>query len=357
MLTESGHRDSRAEEDVVAAMGAQAVTHLVSRRRLLHKRGTKGNLKRIELTHDLLIPVVRASRTAREERLKRQSAERQKQAAIDATAAAEKEREEALKREQNERNLKRASKVFAGGMLVLAVISGFAMLNALKMEKRAKTAEQLAAKNLKIASSWVVRNTGPETKASAVAFFSKSLREVQDANLGHDSSSGLAMELLANLAFGSNYRLLQKSLPHDGNVNALALGSQGRFLVTGCSDSLVRVWDLQSESQSPMKKLGLDGEVYCVAIHPIIENWIVGGGAEGRLAIWQRDGEVVKRWKLETGADVLAVRFSADGNWLVATTGTNGVTSGRNGFCLGRQRFRRASSSPLKPSFSTSGRR
>ena len=79
LLTESGHRESLAEERVqkgLAAAGApaDALATLVNRRLLRIEE--RLDVRRVELTHDVLTGVVRASRDVRLEREARDEAER-----------------------------------------------------------------------------------------------------------------------------------------------------------------------------------------------------------------------------------------------------------------------------------------
>ena len=80
LLTESGYRESLAEERVqkaLAAAGAapDALAKLVDRRLLRIEE--RLDMRRVELTHDVLCSVVRASRDVRHEREARDEAERQ----------------------------------------------------------------------------------------------------------------------------------------------------------------------------------------------------------------------------------------------------------------------------------------
>ena len=88
LLTESGYRESLAEERVVKALAAagaapDALAKLVDRRLLRIEE--RLDVRRVELTHDVLCSVVRSSRNLRHEREARDEAERQ--------LAAQKERE------------------------------------------------------------------------------------------------------------------------------------------------------------------------------------------------------------------------------------------------------------------------
>jgi len=83
LLTESGHRESLAEERVrraLAAAGAEpdALLKLVNRRLLRIEE--RLDVRRVELTHDVLCSVVRTSRDLRHEREARDEAERQLEA-------------------------------------------------------------------------------------------------------------------------------------------------------------------------------------------------------------------------------------------------------------------------------------
>ena len=83
LLTESGHRESLAEERVrkaLAAAGAEpdALTRLVNRRLLRIEE--RLDVRRVELTHDVLCSVVRGSRDLRHEREARDEAQRKLEA-------------------------------------------------------------------------------------------------------------------------------------------------------------------------------------------------------------------------------------------------------------------------------------
>jgi tetratricopeptide (TPR) repeat protein len=112
LLTESGYRESLAEErlqKLLAAAGAApgAMSRLVDRRLLRVEE--RLDVRRVELTHDVLCPVVRASRDVRLEREARDDAERK--------LAAQRDRERATRQA-----LVRARQI-AVGCAVLAVIA------------------------------------------------------------------------------------------------------------------------------------------------------------------------------------------------------------------------------------------
>jgi hypothetical protein len=130
LLTESGHRESLAEERVqkgLAAAGAPSDTlaRLVNRRLLRIEE--RLDVRRVELTHDVLTGVVRASRDVRLEREARDEAERK--------LTAQRERELATRKA-----LVRARKI-AAVCAVLAILAlGSAVFGFFSM-KRAQEAE------------------------------------------------------------------------------------------------------------------------------------------------------------------------------------------------------------------------
>ncbi len=130
LLTESGHRESLAEERVkkglaVAGAAPDALATLVNRRLLRIEE--RLDLRRVELTHDVLTGVVKASRDLRLEREARDEAERK--------LAAQRERELATRKA-----LVRARKI-ATGCAVLAVFAVAAALFGFFSMRRAQQAE------------------------------------------------------------------------------------------------------------------------------------------------------------------------------------------------------------------------
>ncbi|HKU86354.1 MAG TPA: hypothetical protein VJV77_08435 [Casimicrobiaceae bacterium] len=142
LLTESGFRESIAEERVrnaFAAAGAapEALAALVNRRLLRIEE--RLDLRRVELTHDVLCSVVRASRNLRREREARDAAERK--------LAEQRERERATRKA-----LIRARQVAAiCGMLAIGAVAS-AIFGYVSMH-RAQRAEALAQQTRMLAES------------------------------------------------------------------------------------------------------------------------------------------------------------------------------------------------------------
>ncbi|HET9339828.1 MAG TPA: hypothetical protein VFQ55_12565 [Casimicrobiaceae bacterium] len=142
LLTESGHRESIAEErlqKLFAAAGAPPGTlaRLVDRRLLRIEE--RLDVRRVELTHDVLCGVVRASRDLRLEREARDAAERQ--------LAAQREREQATRAA-----LVRARKI-ATACALLAVVAVAGAVFGWVSTKRAQEAEATADQTRLMAES------------------------------------------------------------------------------------------------------------------------------------------------------------------------------------------------------------
>ena len=130
LLTESGYRESLAEERVRKALAAggaapDSLSTLVNRRLLRIEE--RLDMRRVELTHDVLCNVVLSSRNLRHEREARDEAERQ--------LAAQREREAA-----SQRALVRA-RMIAGICAILMVIAGASAIFGWINLRRARTAD------------------------------------------------------------------------------------------------------------------------------------------------------------------------------------------------------------------------
>lgn len=140
LLTESGFRESIAEERVrkaFAAMGAapDALATLVNRRLLRVEE--RLDVRRVELTHDVLCSVVRASRDLRHEREARDEAERK--------LAAQRERERATRKALvRARQIAVVCAVLAIGAVASAVFGYVSMKRAQRAEASAQHTRALA---------------------------------------------------------------------------------------------------------------------------------------------------------------------------------------------------------------------
>ena len=140
LLTESGYRESLAEERLVklfAAAGAPDGTLATLVNRRLLRIEERLDVRRVELTHDVLCGVVKASRDLRLERLARDEAERKLEA--------QRERERATRAALvRARKIATACAVLAVLALGSAVFGYFGMKRAQKAEANADATRQMA---------------------------------------------------------------------------------------------------------------------------------------------------------------------------------------------------------------------
>jgi tetratricopeptide (TPR) repeat protein len=141
LLTTGGFRDSRALDDALSYPGITQhdIAQLIDRR-ILHYQDRQDGPRRIELTHDLLCRVVRASRQLRKERDTARAAEEQRR----------REAEVAIEREAEIRGKLRRSRrlaaVFAG-LLVMAV--GFLIYGLHMRQAAQRKTEELSENHIK----------------------------------------------------------------------------------------------------------------------------------------------------------------------------------------------------------------
>ncbi len=131
LLTSSGYRENVAEERVLSrfkSVGADASTLATLVNRRLLRIEERLDVRRVELTHDVLCPVVKASRDARHEREAHEETEK--------ALAAQRERELAARRA-----LVRARKI-ASGCIVLAIVAVAAAIFGFFSTERARRAER-----------------------------------------------------------------------------------------------------------------------------------------------------------------------------------------------------------------------
>lgn len=113
---------------------------------------------------------------------------------------------------------------------------------------------------------------------------------------------------------------------HDGGVRAVAVTPDGQQIVSGGDDGAVRLWDLASGT-TQARLVGHTGEVSAVALTPDGQG-VVTGGHDGMLRVWDRQtgreqvclGPAGTRTGLPfRHADpVSAVAVTPDGQWIVS---------------------------------------
>ena len=241
LITESGFRDSVAEEQALAtrAISAGDIDALITSRLLRREDvGTKGR-SRLELTHDVLANAVRVSRDHRRmreqqerETVARQAAEarareeveRAREAAEMARVSREEQRarEDAERIAALERRGRRRQLVWSSVILVLV-----ATLGAYAWNKAAETRRALSAAHL----DRVARG-----EPRALAYLARAVRD--------DPTSVAARALL--ISYLSRQVLQTSRLVHDRPLRHAALDAAGVRVLTRDESGVVRLWDARN---------------------------------------------------------------------------------------------------------------
>ena len=117
----------------------------------------------------------------------------------------------------------------------------------------------------------------------------------------------------------ANGRRLGPILSHPKIVTSCRISADGARLVTGCSDGLARVWDLQAGkivAKSQKEQLA----IRCVAFSNDGAQFAAGCD-DGTTRIWSTEKSVPLTDLLLQGGPVTGCFFSPDSRWLVTTSG------------------------------------
>ena len=105
---------------------------------------------------------------------------------------------------------------------------------------------------------------------------------------------------------------LMKNLPHEDAVGMLAFSSDGRTLVTGAADNLIRLWDV--ENAELLKTFEGNG----AAAYSPDSRTIAAGGYDRSVLLWDVETEALTAALKGHTDDALSLAFSPDGSLLAS---------------------------------------
>jgi len=340
LLTDSGFRDNveagRARR-AIADRGApaSAIDELV-KRRLLHVEERLG-VQRVELTHDVLVPVVKQSRD-----------ERQQREAIQRAKEHEEQRREGVRVQRRRRLAILAAMVGAAALVVITSFGGVsfylyqenkrALEEANQQKKLAEGAREEAVREKRSADQarqglaaafvrsrwllyasqivlsqfdWEVRGPGTltlkgHTKGVTCLAFSPDGRQIGSGSLDETikvwgAASGQVIHTLKG---------------HTAPVMSVAFSPDGKWIASGSVDKTIRLWDAASGKVSRTLN-GHTAAIESVAFSPDGTR-IASGSDDDTVTVWNpASGREILTLKAHT-APVTSVAFSPDGTWIAS---------------------------------------
>jgi len=119
----------------------------------------------------------------------------------------------------------------------------------------------------------------------------------------------------------SLYSLIEKHLKHTKEINTMAIGSSGKWLLSGSRDKTIRVWSIKKKKLKPRKIFTRhNSEVNCIVILPDSKR-AVSGDTGGNIVLWEIPaGIIIKKWETKSQwlPRLSSLAVSPDGKMLAA---------------------------------------
>lgn len=225
LLTRSGFRDSIAEDNAMNEPGVtrQVIDQLVERR--LIRREARGGIQRLELIHDRLCGVVRASRNARSQI---EAVERERRALLEA--------QEVEKRRRDERDLRRTKAALVVFGIFLLVTLG-ALVWAVRQREVAEDAMHAAGAALTAEQEAKKEAEGQRQRAEEATKMIKQGLVIRQAALsGHEQDLRQLLSSLdrtTSIRFGASEQYLGYKNPNGDKIYQFGLFPEPTTLSTG----------------------------------------------------------------------------------------------------------------------------
>jgi WD40 repeat protein len=325
LLSRTGYRETVALDAARDALRSRGVSpdkleDLVVRRLLRYEE--RQTQRRVEIVHDVLIPVILRSRALRQER--------------QATEKAQREAEESRLRERNTQHRLRVQRwltgvaaAFAVLFLVVIAVAGYYYFEAKRAEAdaqaNAKKADQLSLQAQAQKRDAELSQTKLIAEKLAVARGSLSPEQVMliaRAVLPADPSSDTdwpyweeVWNQFIEAAAMDGVRAIIRAPFAPFSTAAISLG--GKQLATAARDGTIALWDTAIGSRLALWR-GHTGTIVVLGLSPDGKS-LVSGGVDRSAKLWSTDGKLIGALEGQTGA-VTAAEFSLDGERLLTAS-------------------------------------
>jgi hypothetical protein len=345
MVTVGGHRNPVAREDAVAELAGRGVSapdsvlNVLIKRRLLTPE-QRGGIQRLEITHDVLTPLVVRGRKERTERRLTEEAKRKTEEAERKQAEAEalqaKAEAVAARAERGRRYWLRIALACVSTLLLLAV---GALWFALQEKKRAEK-ERMRAE-IEEGRAWIERAKLNSARGNHFAAALMAARALGFAGFGRGKivdpkfneeypvllttandpiDEQEARLQIKEAAFTGNFWLPVWQTPvyrqHEGPVLNVAWSSDGKTLASGSTDQTVKFWEAATGKLLTSLQ-GHTGQVDSVAWSPDGKT-LASGSGDQTVKLWEAaTGKLLASLQGHTGS-VWSVTWSPDGKTLAS---------------------------------------
>lgn len=313
LLTDSGYRESVAEERVQKAFadaGAPgALTALVDRRLLRIEE--RLDVRRVELTHDVLCSVVKASRGTRQEREAKERAERE----LVMTRAQEAATRRAMWR----------ARILGLGAAILCVFAAASAYFGYRNMVRAREQERVARTIAYSSGMMVARQVLDDSNLGGT----KTILDRQRPHSGEPDYRGWEWRYLWGQTRSDAESILYQDGP-GGEISSVAISPDGRLAAIGTYHAGgVVVIDL--ETRKPIATVAPERRGVLSAFSPteplLAFTSVDADVSSAQVQLWNtQTREPVRTWPLDLPCNGLA--FSADGRMLITTEVSSRLGSG-----------------------------
>jgi WD40 repeat protein len=324
LLTTTGFRGSCAVDDALSCpdVTQPVLNELVNRRLLTYE--DRHRTRRVELTHDVLIPVIKASRDTRHAREALALAEQQQREAYEKAREQREQREALALAEQQQREAYEKARVARLRFAILAVLLVLALAGAIYGWSQARRADQQAAiaTALRVAAEKQARiATALRLALQSSDLLDKDLKlslllAVEAVRMGFVDQIPVAAEQALRTAVSRlGGSLVGRS---KAEITALAISPDGRRLLTASRDKTARLWDPESDREL-FTLIGHTDSLDSAQFSP-----------DGRLFVTASWDDTARLWEAATGRAISAMKhngpvysaqFSPDAQRVVTASG------------------------------------